>query len=430
MVRTVVNTDTCNGTLGVGDWHADRDSGELTGPSGVLRLEPKVMDLLFLLAAQPGQVLTRERIMEALWPGMVVGEDSLARTVSKLRQALGDDAKAPRYIETISKRGYRLLAEVVPAAPDGMVDEVARLPGSASTPAPPRVWVRVWGTGLVLTAALLALGWTRWRAPQPMSPASDYGTVLVARADDYYFQYTRADNESAIELYQRVLELHPDDVAALAGLANALVQRAIRWPDLPSARQTEFTRLGDALANGHLAREPALQQLRRAQQLAERAVELAPGSAATHKALGLVSSAQGHFEAALASNRRALALDPDAWGPMINIADLLEITGRGDEALPYFEQAYAAMGRVYERNPVQVRPWHAALGVLIADRYRARGDFSAAETWYRRVLGRSPLHPAATRGLAGVLRAGGDADAAERLCTELVRRLGHDTRCE
>src|SRR5438270_13793337 len=50
--------------------------------------------------------------MAALWPGVIVGEDSLARTVSKLRQALGDDAKAPRYIETIAKRGYRLLVEV------------------------------------------------------------------------------------------------------------------------------------------------------------------------------------------------------------------------------------------------------------------------------------------------------------------------------
>ena len=72
---------------------------------------------------------------------------------------------------------------------------------------------------------------------------------------------------------------------------------------------------------------------------------LAPDSAAAHKALGFVLSAQHQFAPALASYHRAVALDPDAWGSMINIGDLMEITGRDEEALPWFEQAYAAMGR-------------------------------------------------------------------------------------
>lgn len=98
----------------VGEWQADRATGTLTGGGTQQRLEPKVMDLLFLLAGQNGRVVSRDDIMTSLWPGLVVGEDNLARTVSKLRQALGDDAKAPTYIETIAKRGYRLLAGVGP----------------------------------------------------------------------------------------------------------------------------------------------------------------------------------------------------------------------------------------------------------------------------------------------------------------------------
>jgi transcriptional activator of cad operon len=125
-----------------------------------------------------------------------------------------------------------------------------------------------------------------------------------------------------------------------------------------------------------------------------------------------------------------VVLDPDAWGAMINIGDLLEISGRDDEALPWFEQAYAAMGRVYDRNPVQVRPWYADLGVLIADRYRVRGALPSAEAWYRRVLAESPLHPAATTGLARLLREGGDAAAAARLCAELKQRSGKSVGCE
>ncbi len=382
------------------------------------------MDLLFLLASQPGQVVTREQLMVTLWPGLVVGEDSLARTVSKLRQSLGDDAKAPRYIETIAKRGYRLLAEVE-AATFHPADTPATTPVAMARGAQRPVLIL---SGVIAMLILVWAGIHFW--PSVPVFAADKHNQLVSRADDYYFQFSRADNESAIELYQRVLGLHPDDASALAGLANALTQRSIRWPQLAQGDDREFTRLGDALANGHLEREPARQQLQRARQLAERAVVAAPDSAATHKALGFVLSAQRQFAPALAAYRRAVALDPDAWGPMINMGDVLEISGRDDEALPWFEQAYAAMGRVYDRNPVQVRPWYADLGVLIADRHRVRGDSPTAEAWYRRVLAESPLHPAATTGLARLLRDGGDAAAADRMCAELKQRAGESVGCE
>lgn len=408
----------------VGGFEADRASGTLAGEDGRQRLEPKVMDLLALLAARAPRVVPREDIMAALWPGLVVGEDSLARTVSKLRQALGDDAKAPRYVETIAKRGYRLLAAVRPAAPDAG-DSVPSGPTTAPAAPPRRWWIAVALAAVAGIAAVLA-----WLPPGGApAPPPDESVRLLARADDYYFQFSRADNEAAIELYQRVLGLHPDDPLAMAGLANALVQRCVRWPQGEGDASPAFTRLGDALANGHLEREPARSQLQRARLLAQRAVELAPAAAATHKALGFVAGAQRRFDTALASYRRAVELDPDAWGPLINIGDLLEITGKGEQALPYFEQAHAAMTRAYDRTPVQVRPWHAELGVLIAARHRVRGDMPAAETWYRRVLAQSPLHPAATAGLAKLLRAGGDDAQADRICAELVQRTGMAGAC-
>lgn len=421
-----MNTPASSTGLRIGEWSVDSAAGELFGASGAIRVEPKVMDLLLLLASQPGQVVTREQIMDALWPGLVVGEDSLARTVSKLRQALGDDAKSPRYVETISKRGYRLLAEVGVAlsADEAPTAVPAVAPVSAFSSRRKKI-----GLAALAIVGLVGLGWLLGRGSAPPVVSTDDSALLVSRADDYYFQFSRADNEAAIELYQRVLSLHPNHAPALAGLANALAQRAIRWPESPGASPVEFTRLSDALANGHLDREPARTQLRRARQLAERAVAVAPDSAAAHKALGFVAGAQRRFDAALVSYRHAVALDPDAWGPLINIGDVLEISGRNDEALAYFEQAYAAMGHAYDRNPVQVRPWYAPMGVLIAGRYRTRGDLPAAEAWYRRVLTQSPLQPEATRGLADVLRTGGDAAAAERLCDELVQRVGAATAC-
>lgn len=408
----------------VGEFQADRSSGTLAGKDGQQRLEPKVMDLLVLLASRAGRVMSRDDIMDELWPGLVVGDDSLARTVSKLRQALGDDAKAPRYVETIAKRGYRLIAAVQPAAA-GAATVAAPEPAPAPVASRRRAWIVV---VLVAVAGLAIVA--LWLPPRDaLPPPSDDSARLLARADDYYFQFSRADNEAAIELYQRVLGLHPDDPLAMAGLANALVQRCVRWPQGDAEAPRTFTRLGDALANGHLAREPARSQLQRARLLAQRAVELAPDAAATHKALGFVASAERRFDTALDAYRRAVALDPDAWGPLINIGDLLEITGKREQALPYFEQAYAATTRVYDRTPVQVRPWQADLGVLVAGRHRARGDMPAAETWYRRVLAQSPLHPAATAGLAQVLRAGGDNAQADRLCAELAQRTGIADAC-
>lgn len=408
------------GLCQVGDWSVDFAAGEMTVRHGAVRLEPKVNALLHALVEQPGRVLSRDELMAAIWGDVVVGDDSLARVVSKLRHALGDDARDPRYVETMSKRGYRLLAPVERLEAGGDAPEAAA--SSAGH------WGRVAG----IAALALALAWAGlvfW--PQPDDERDQPGTTdaLLDRAEDAYFQFSRADNEAAIDLYTRVLGLNPDDPIALSGLANALAQRSFRWPGPAGSGGATYTQLSDALAAGHLSEEPAIGQLGRAEQLARRAIELAPQQAATHKALGLVVSAQGRFDEALAAYERALSLDPEAWGPMINIGDVMEMTGRGDEALPYFERAYEAMGRAYPEDAVRVRPWHAAMGVAIAERYRDRGERLAAEGWYRRVLESAPLHPAATRGLAGVLRAGGDPQAADRLCAELAQRLGPEQGC-
>lgn len=404
-------------SLRLGPWLADRATGELTGPGGRQRLEPKVMDLLFVLAANAGQVVAREDLMQALWPGVVVGDDSLARTVSKLRQALGDDARSPSHVQTIAKRGYRLIGDL-------QTD-----PAPPAAAALPRAWLAVVA---VLFVVAISLGIVLLRddgEPVGAAPAVSDSRQLLSRADDLYFRFSRADNEAALELYQRVLGLDPDHPDAMAGLANALAQRSIRWPNAPSADAPEYTRLGDALAAGHLSREPARSQLQRARQLAEAAVARAPESAAAHKALGLVASAQGELETGLAAHRRAVELDPDAWGAMINLADVLDLLGRPDQALPWFERAFEAMAKDYEANPAKVGGWQAAAGVLVARRHQARGDAGTAEAWYRRVLALSPLHPDATRGLAGLLAAGGDMAAADRLCSELAQRLGDIGPC-
>jgi adenylate cyclase len=96
----------------IGDWLADPDRLQLSRGDTVVRVEPRVMDVLVYLAAHAGEVVSREAIESAVWTGRVVGYDALTGSMQKLRHALRDDARQPRVVETVSKKGYRLVAPV------------------------------------------------------------------------------------------------------------------------------------------------------------------------------------------------------------------------------------------------------------------------------------------------------------------------------
>jgi len=99
----------------IGEWWADRTTNELGRPGTTLRIEPKAMEVLMVLADHAGRAVSRELLLSTVWPGVVVGDEVLTQSIIKLRRALGDNPRAPSYIETISKRGYRLVAPVSPS---------------------------------------------------------------------------------------------------------------------------------------------------------------------------------------------------------------------------------------------------------------------------------------------------------------------------
>jgi DNA-binding winged helix-turn-helix (wHTH) protein/predicted ATPase len=80
-------------------------------------LRPKTFALLRYLLAHPGQVLPKAALLEALWPETMVSEVVLAVCIRELRQVLGDDARAPRFIETVHRRGYRFLSQLPTVPP-------------------------------------------------------------------------------------------------------------------------------------------------------------------------------------------------------------------------------------------------------------------------------------------------------------------------
>ena len=103
-----------------------------------VHLEPKVMKLLCFLVEHPGEVVTRETLLDHVWAGQVVEDDALSAAVIKLRKALGDRARHPSYIETVPKRGYRLIANVEPLDatrnPGGTIASEQTRPGIAVLP--------------------------------------------------------------------------------------------------------------------------------------------------------------------------------------------------------------------------------------------------------------------------------------------------------
>ncbi|MCA1788865.1 MAG: winged helix-turn-helix domain-containing protein [Thioalkalivibrio sp.] len=96
----------------VGEYRIHPGENHVRCEAGSIQVEPKVMSLLVYLARNAGSTITREQLFEAVWPGVVVTDDTLTQAVAKLRKAFGDDARNPRYIQTVPKNGYRLCAAV------------------------------------------------------------------------------------------------------------------------------------------------------------------------------------------------------------------------------------------------------------------------------------------------------------------------------
>lgn len=95
-----------------GPFVVDRASYRVLLDNRPLDLTPKLLDLLIHLLDHAGTLVTKEALLDALWPDANVTDNALTQAVSELRQVLGDDAAAPRYIKTVARRGYRFVAPV------------------------------------------------------------------------------------------------------------------------------------------------------------------------------------------------------------------------------------------------------------------------------------------------------------------------------
>jgi DNA-binding winged helix-turn-helix (wHTH) protein/tetratricopeptide (TPR) repeat protein len=104
------------GPFRLGNWEVRPRRNELKSGQETRHLEPKAMDLLVFMTMNAPEVVSKNAIIDSVWEGRIISEGTLTNTIAELRRALGDNARHPRFIETIPKRGYRLVAAVEPVS--------------------------------------------------------------------------------------------------------------------------------------------------------------------------------------------------------------------------------------------------------------------------------------------------------------------------
>jgi DNA-binding winged helix-turn-helix (wHTH) protein/Tol biopolymer transport system component len=181
-------------TVAFGGFLFDRANGILSRGGEEVPLPPRALGVLSFLLDRPGRVVSKQALLDGVWNGAYVTETSLSEAVSLLRQALGDDAQRPLYIQTVHRRGYRFIAPLRPeeapgpreAAPHpagrGDAPTPAAEPGgerrfatavgtgarpAAESPAHPRRRALVRGAALAGTLALVAGGFLAGRLTRP-----------------------------------------------------------------------------------------------------------------------------------------------------------------------------------------------------------------------------------------------------------------------
>jgi DNA-binding winged helix-turn-helix (wHTH) protein/tetratricopeptide (TPR) repeat protein len=413
--------------LVVGDWNVQPLAGVIEREGEQLRLQPRIMDLLLRLAMSPGEVVPRAVLLRDVWNGVAVSEDVLTRSISVLRQALGDARHGREYVTTIAKRGYVLNAAVTRAAQPGDVSDAR-----ADVVAVQR-FADDGGRGLAafcealrdeLVLALGALPGVRVAAGVPESAPFVLEGSVRSEAGGIVVSARLVGARDGLIVWAESLRAAQGDESALRRDAAAAI--AGRFSMRAGARSLSASAAGE-VKSGALAQYA----LARAKYLAERpsfrydglaelelAIELDDRFAAAHGLHAYVNAMRSSYEAPYphvsarvrSEYQRALALDP--LQPEALMAKALDVRWRSwdwAEMRLLFEQAL----RVAPGDPHVLAHYAARF-------FRELGELGTAERMLRRALARDANNVTTLVLLASVLRFRGDF-AASREQAERAR---------
>ncbi|MFP4277219.1 MAG: tetratricopeptide repeat protein [Wenzhouxiangella sp.] len=322
-----------------------------------LILEQKVADLLHAFCRRPGQVLTKTWLMEEIWPGRVVNEDSLSVAVSKLRRVLGDRAAAPKYIRTVTGTGYLWLPRV------DRVDAAVESTTTPQTPHPRRKML----SGLALAALLIAAAGAWWTSREPAiepdvaaaAPTVEAPTgelsALLGQAQQRLGSDSAEDLRQAVADFREVLKEDPDAAAAYLGIAQAKMQLSA--------------------LDGHLDIELFAEE---AHALLDRVLALDPANTEAWLLKGEVYLlADWDIERSEQAFLHALEIDPDNPRSYLPYSELLLMLGE-------FERAEEVLNELRRTNPASYR------FVNMTFVYYMRGELERALAEVKRLIMSEP----------------------------------------
>jgi DNA-binding winged helix-turn-helix (wHTH) protein/Tfp pilus assembly protein PilF len=358
-----------------GDFVLDTTSGELRSETGtVIHLQPQPARLLALLVSRSGEVVTREEIRSHLWKDetFVDFEHAVNFCIRQIRAALDDDAKSPRFVETLPRRGYRFIAQLRPSETD---PKQRRFPVAAV----------VAGVCFVLFAASALV--SLW-------PTVDMASKVPEAHEAYlkgrylWRKGTSAELEQALVRFDEALRLDPGFAAAYGATADTyqlLANNGARpasdaFPKARSAAERALN-LSPQLAEARTVMGTVLFRYewdwQGAESFLRTAVELDPQSAAARHDYAWFLMSMKRFDQGVAEMRKAHELDPLSLRANVDIGWAFLRAGRVDEAITHL------------RRILDVEPEFAGAQHCLEAAFTYKGMHEEALEYARRALARS-----------------------------------------
>lgn len=405
-----------------------------------LGLTPRLFGALQLFVDHPDTLLDKDRLMQALWPGLVVEENNLSQTISALRRALGDEPAGRRYIQTVARRGYRFIAPVT--ALDDAEPPPAAMPPTAEPVVRPSRRLALAGAAVAAAAALAATAF--WRAGSGVPARATLAVLpfkpLAADSRDELLELGMADSlitrlslvpglvVRSVASVRRYAGNEQDPVRAARDLdvdwivdgslqrrgdqlrVNARLLRAsdggASWSDSFDAQFTGVFDMQDQISARVLqALAPRLRAAGVAQGLPDKPLGGTRSTQAYELYLAATRHAQPRRGDSLRKSitlfREALAVDPGYAMAHVGLAEALRETLLAADAAPadVFEPARQAVARALALAPDLAE----ALSEQGFSRYYFDFDWPGAEQGFRRALAVNPNVAMAHFGLAQLL---------------------------
>lgn len=386
----------------VGEWLADGDAISVRRGSTEHALEPRAFQVLRYLAERPGRLITIDELMDGCWQNVIVTPNTVARIIAQLRKALDDDARQPRYLDTVARKGYRLIADV-------------RRPAT-------RKRVRTVAAVVVLGAALIAAAATLWVSGNDPGP-----TVAVFRFENF----TGAEDLEYIA--DGVSEEIINSLVAVAGLSVVSRSASFRYDaekgdpiDFATSLDVDYFVEGSVRKNGQRLRFTAqLIDVSTGQHLWSDNFEveqqdLFSGQDAISRGVAQVLGAESGLAAELGDVPESRAPVPDAYDLYLRGRRTWHLRGKEP-----FELAVNYFAEAVKVDPEFARGWAAlASAYLTWPSYSSRGfaTMRDAEAAANRALVLDPALAEPYGVLATFERFQGNWTRADELHRESIRR--------